>query len=220
MSFQITIDSRDFNRSLKKYMDYTKNSLAETINTKAYYIARNAVNETLKAQKPKITSELRAPSRVNPFVPLVCILVQKKLNSKGKKGVNGKKMKAEANKFIGARQASKNYLRAGWIAAIKAIEPFVKKKSGPRYPKIVPRGVAKGGAKPAKTGKWVVSSEIFNSISGAIKFYGLNKTTQTGKIQKILEKGLTRAVALEVASMEKWMAGRMDAIAKKSGLTP
>ena len=54
-----TVDTREFDRVLKQYVDVNlKQSLAEIINTKAFYIARGAARLTPRADYQKMAKEL------------------------------------------------------------------------------------------------------------------------------------------------------------------
>ena len=54
----IKIDAARFNRALHEYMTYSKRTLAEELNQKAYSIAMSAEYFTKKADKAKMASEI------------------------------------------------------------------------------------------------------------------------------------------------------------------
>jgi len=208
--FQITVDTKEFERVLSTYLLFNKKTLSDIIMTKAFYVARNAVNHTDASSKSIVNASLNITSKKYPPAPISAIIAQIKRASKGMKGAYGKEMRKEVVKLISARKAGINYLRAGWIAAIKAIEPYVAQKNGPPYKHSKPRGVAKGGGTVSGKDTLTPTAMIFNSVSGAVKFFGLNKKTETANIQLILEDGLKKAVEQEVRSMEAYIKRKLN----------
>jgi hypothetical protein len=208
---KITVDTSAFDKAFKDYTQFNKRAMSEIVNTKAYYIARNAVNLTDSVDKSKIKSDLEGPSRVNPKVPLVNILINAQRGGQGLKGLQGAEMRSEANKLKKIKQNSSNFLRAGWIAAINAIGKFMPKKGGPSYKKVKIKGQEKGGGKGApKENAWRTSASIWNTVTGYINNHGLNKHNEPSKVAAILEKGLQKAIDKETASMQAYVTKKLQ----------
>jgi hypothetical protein len=202
----VKVNTRDFDRAFAEYKKNCSREISEAVVTKAYYIARNAVNTTSTADGEKIKAELLTHSQVNPDAPLAAILVNTKRGKDGKKGLQGEAMKTAMEKFIRARERSKNWLRSGWIAAIKEIEPYVKSKgSAPNYDKKVKvKGAPKGGAKVGSLQSWRPFAKIWNSV------YGNKKPGSEAKVTPILEEGLQKAVDKETASMIQYIEKKLQ----------
>src|SRR5262249_1446820 len=147
--------TREFDRAFKEYLKYNRRTLAEIVNTKAYFIARNAVAMTAAVSKDQIERELMGSSNKYPDAPLAAILVNAKRaetgkTSRGKAGLNGQRRRAAIEKLIRQRQASRNFLRSGWIPAVKKLATVVKSKAGqPKMPEGVKSKSPKGGASAA-----------------------------------------------------------------------
>ncbi len=54
MAISFKVDTREFDRTLKKYTQFSKRDIPVICNTKAFYIARRATKETKKASEAKI----------------------------------------------------------------------------------------------------------------------------------------------------------------------
>lgn len=200
VKLSVTVDTKSFDKAMQEYIKNSKRSLTEIVNKKAYFIARNAVNTTATTPKPAIRKSLMVSSRKDPRTSVVALLDSAKRKRDGLKGVTGQKKTNSIEKFIKAREATRNFLRAGWIATIKAIEPYVPNKGGaPKYDRTVKiKGRPKGGAKGAPLyGSWSPTATIWNAIFGGKK--------ATPHVTALLEKGLAEAVALEVRSIYQYI---------------
>lgn len=207
--------------------------MATIVNTKAYFIARNAVMLTSKVDKEKVKNSLMASSKIAPNAPIAALIVNKERGFKasgdafmnsGKKdkkvtkgaGLYGDKMKTAIEKLIRIRQRTVNYLRSGWVPAVKQIERMVPKKGGrPKMDNIKPKGKDKGGGSPApSSGGWKVSATIWNSVFGFTKTHGLKKRNKPSEVVAILEKGMQKAIDKEVASMKEYVEKKLAESAK------
>ena len=203
----IKVDTSEFDKTFREYMRYTSRTMSEACNQHAYYIARNACNTTKSADKEKITQDLRAASSKYPKAPLAAILVNKERKEKGKKGLNRENMRDAVEKFIRKRQSYRNFLRAGWLSAVKAIEPTVPKRNGTPIPKgMRAKGFKKGGARAALDSitNWNPIASIWNSVKG-------NKDGKNNeKIKSIIEEGAVAAIQQETISMREYIQRKMD----------
>ena len=204
----IKVDTREFDKVFSEYMKYTSRDLVEACNQHAYYIARDAVADTKSVSKEKITGEMGRMSKEYPPAPLGAIIVQKKRAEKGLKGLSGRKMAIAVERLIRARNASRNFVKAGWIPAIKLLAAVVPKKGGKSIAGTKKRGVDKGGAKPAIPSifNWSPMTSIWNSVS---------KLRDQGF--KIMEDGAQRAVAEETQSMRDYIERKLVERGKKVG---
>lgn len=219
---KFNVDLTGFNRAFEEYIQFNRRAMSEIVNTKAYYIARNAVNMTDAVDRGKIESELRAPARDYPRAPLGAILVAKQQNReryskktgkrlKDKRGLVGSNMNTAINKLIRLRQNTTNFLRAGWIPAIRDMERFVTSRTGPSYKKVKTKGQDKGGAKGApKQGLWKTQASVWNSVVGGDKKPNLETKGSPDKVQRILERGLQKAINKEEASMQAYVEKKLQ----------
>ena len=74
------LDTREFKKVFEEYMKFAKKAPSEVINSKCFFIARNATFTTTAADKNKIREELNAPSEKNADIPLAAILVNKQFH--------------------------------------------------------------------------------------------------------------------------------------------
>lgn len=203
MHLNVRIDTTDFDKMFKEYMKYTSRTLVEAVNQHAYYTARNATFTTKAATKEQIRQDLEANSQDYTGVPLAAILVNKQRKIAGKKGLNGEKMARAVETFIRKRQASRNFLRAGWIPAIKALEKVVPKKGGHKIPagtKV--KGRPKGGGSAARFSGFKAVASIWNSVFGG-------KKKASGNVTILISEGAEQALKLEAESMKKYIEQKL-----------
>lgn len=202
MKLDVKVDDREFKRVFAEYKKNCKREIEEIVFKKTYFVARNAVLTTPTADDAKIKSDLMSPSNTDAAAPIVALLVNKQRANTGKKGLNGSEMQDAIDKFIRARQRTKNWLRSGWIKAIKKMEQYLPNKGGgAKIPRIKDKGF--GGASVRRSG-WNPSASIWNSI------YGNIKAGSEAKVTPILEKGLQEAVDKEVASMQQYIEKKLQ----------
>ena len=199
-----------FNRVLKEYGLWSKKQPAEIINAKLFYIARNATNTTRMADKSKIRNELESKAREYD-APLAAVLVNKDLARKGKPGLTGKKMAQAVEKRIRSATSHVNFLRSGWLPAIKLLDyynkrgdiTFVKRWAPKQAPNLKQIGQPKGTAVYAKNTMYRCWGQIENWI-GAGK-------QKSATVTAILQEGLNIAVQLETNSMLLYIQRKYDA---------
>jgi len=204
----INVSTVEFDRVFSEYMNYTSRDLVEAVNQHAYYIARNCVANTKAVPKVQIATELGMMSRDYPPAPLGAILAQERRAKNGLTGLYGPKMAMEYNRFVRFRQKSRNFIKAGWIPAIKLLERVVPKKNGKSIAGIKKYGVDKGGARPAipSLTNWSPMASIWNSISEL-----------SGKGFKIMEAAAIQSVADETQSMRDYIEKKLVERGKKLG---
>ena len=127
ISVKIRADGlKEFDKIFSEYQKWNKRQGADIVNAKLYFIALNAMQTTKTADKTKIATELMAPAQKYPTVPLAAILVNKQLTAKNKKGLNGLKMTEAIKRYIKKSISRTQFLRSGWIPAIKKLDYWNK----------------------------------------------------------------------------------------------
>lgn len=131
MSTQISEwDQHRFDEALKAYVMFSRRTIPQIINTKAYYIARRALWLTGKAKFTDFDRELKMPGKRDKKAPLAALIINSRRGKDGAKGLYGKDMKAAIRVMLRMRKRSIGFLKAGWLPAIKDIAPFVPSKTG------------------------------------------------------------------------------------------
>ena len=205
---KITLDTRNFDKALNEYQKFCKKAPAEIANAKCWFIARNATATTDATTREKITSELMAPSKAVPEVPLAQILVQKQNKAAGGVPLSGSALKQAIKKFINKRISSIHFLRSGWLPAVRLLTQAVQrgdisfsKAFAPKLNSSVKqKGKDKGSARYARPNVDKTYAEIENAIQGGNKEHGSNS-----EIHERLEEGLQKAIDKEVSSMQQYI---------------
>ena len=183
--------------------------MAETINTKLFFIARRAVIETPKADKTKFG---RIYDKTGAIIGRV---INKRRGLRGEKGLYGEAMAKAVETVLVARRKSVAFLKSGWIPAIKKFEPFVKQKRGvarnDSSAKMV--GRPKGEGHVATPG-FKVSGIIINAIGTA----GKRATPHNAALLKFGQPALQKAFDHETSSMLEYIARKMKDSARKIGI--
>lgn len=196
------LNTRDFDRTLKQYMQVSKRDLATVINTKGFFIARRAVIETPKADRRSIT-QLRSELFISK-------LINKRRGARGEKGLYGQEMKLAVRAVISARLKSIAFLKSGWLQAIKKLAPFAERRGAPRADRSAKQiGQAKGNAIPARPG-WKPVATIINAA--------LSSHDRKDALQKYGRPALQAAIDFEVQSMKEYMARKLNDSARKLGI--
>jgi hypothetical protein len=224
-------DQSRFNRTFKRYMQFSSRDAVTAINTKAYYIARKAVWFTHKADKGKVESALgkyvalpsngksktqrkriRLVKGTKHNAPLAALIINKrrgKLTEGGKGGLYGKEMARAIREMLMARFRSIAYIKSGWLPAIKALAKFADKRNEPGIDFDSKQiGNPKGSGTPAnlnETGKTIAT--IINETwtkhdpGGAAMF-------------KYGASGLQKAFNDEAGSMTQYIKDKLKAAEK------
>ena len=200
---QVKVDMKEFNAALNEYMQFAKKAPSEILNAKCYYIARQCTFTTKAADKNEIRSELNAPSRTNSDVSLAVILTQKKAIEKNGSGYSGNALKKAVKRFISARIRSVNFLRSGWLPAIRILDNALKrgditfaKRYSPRQNNAVKQyGADKGSATWARINMPRTFAEIENKVDA----------DGSSKAHEYMNIGLQMAVNREVQSMRQYI---------------
>lgn len=208
--FKCEVDTKNWGKAMGEYMKFCKKAPSEIVNTKAYFIMRNATLTTRSTTPEKIKMELNSPSSKYADVPLGAILVNSNLGKKGQPGLNGSKMAKAVEKLYNIKKRSINFVRAGWLKGIKEIQNFYQngdvrfsRKYQPKMAtglKTSPRH--KGGARYAIPNQTYTYAEIRNAL----------ETKKGGSIlDHVLEVGLKAAIEKELQSMLVYIHNKFNA---------
>ena len=121
MAVRCEIDTKAFSAAMKRYKTASGKTSQEIINKKGYFIVRNAMQRTRKADVKKIRKFFRKANQHEwaPYVRLYFGL---------QKGTPPWELAEYAKKLKGLKGKSVGYLRAGWIVALRAFGAASKQK--------------------------------------------------------------------------------------------
>jgi hypothetical protein len=231
---RLTITPRsqnDFNKTLKKYLEYSSRTLPEALNEKAYFICGAAIQNTHKADADSIRRELggemqsvigkrgkslkrkRLGYSGGYSMSLAVAIIVARLRKAGKPIPSAKVLAEMGLNLIRSRLRSVAFIRSGWIPALRRLAKFSKYgrikfeagDTGRQY------GIAKGGVTPAtRTGGLNARVIFWNSAGGGAK--------HKGALQKYGGAGLDAAFRQETASMREYIERKMREGAVKHGI--
>jgi hypothetical protein len=239
--FSIRINRRDFDRSLSQYIRHSRRDVPVIVNTKAFYIARRATVETPKSDKSKVMAELRG-SRSKNFTTkkgktkqiqysLAQLLVVARRASKGL-SIKKSDIKDEVKKLISSRLRSIAFLKAGWLPAIKKLEPLSDKIGGGGGARISKRnsgtqyGKPKGDATPAKESSGmkaratILNDALPNNHSGSFLSKIIHHFNPPNRSQALgyVEPALQKAFDFETKSMNQYIEKKLKASAARASI--
>ena len=181
-------DQSIFDATLQEYLKVCTRTVAEAINTKAYFVARAALWYTHKADAQDIgdtlgrfvsTLNLGRKNKAGRFTttrtlelasareydaPLAAIIINARRGEKGEPGLYGAAMARAVRALIASRVRSIAFLKSGWLPAIRILSLYAKDKSGgaPTDSQARIFGQEKGSAVPAVDGGEMIA-QIINS---------------------------------------------------------
>jgi hypothetical protein len=228
MAIPFRLDTSEFDRTVRKYMELSKRDWAQVLNTKAFFIARRATLETKKAD-PKEIRALReraaigTGTRYNKSGKARKVTIRDDLSTSraarilqaarrdaGQPAIPRAELAGAVRRFIARRLSSVAYLRSGWIPAIKILEPLSDVRGSPRADKGAKQfGRPKGGAKPAR-GLWRTAVEIFNAA--------VTRKKGDEGLRKYGQDGLQLAFNHELRSMKDYVERKLTARAQQLGI--
>lgn len=226
---------REFNATLRRYLEYSKRTLPESLNEKAYFIlaggpdSQGAIRLTHKSSADRIKADLGASTvqqmgkrgklikkwrtEINDRYgnTLAVKLVIAKLRKAGSAIPSAETLKAMAVKLVNARLYSIGFIRSGWLPALRRLARFSKYgriKFGETGRQV---GQPKGGVSLARASQNLSAKVIFwNSAGGESK--------HRGALQKYGGEGLSLAFQQETASMKAYIERKMKEGARKLGI--
>lgn len=226
MKPDIKIDTREWQRAAAQLFTTSKRELPDFLNGQAFKVAIEALRHTHHASRGQVERELgqvgtkvrlstsrktgktsfKSAGRVLQDDSLAARILTKRFRDTGSWGVKGSNMARRAVNLIASRVRSINFIRAGWIGAIRQLSAVVRRRprgGSPRDVKV--RGVLKGGAVPAKQG-WTCKSQVFNTaLSPRVK-----PPSRIGKPLSVANAGLRRALGMAAADMQQEFERRMQ----------
>lgn len=214
MSATFKIDDREFQRTLKVYLQHNKRTLAEIVNQKGFAICKAATAVTVKANKQNIKSGLLADGKAG--APMAALIINKALKEGGKrgeliskavgfpvgKGLRGSDMQAAVDALIKRRAASAAYLKSGWLPGVAIFARAIGKSPSLRAAKALQRRQFLGDADTAKPGVNPLC-RFWNTAFAEIE-------TPPNDAVGFCEQGLQQAINQEAASMKKYIERKMQ----------
>ena len=192
-----TVNTAEFDRALKDYVLKTKKSIPEVLNTKAYWVARNAIQLTRISDKAKINAFAKDWAKSGPTIIKAFGL---KTDRSG-----GWTRKEVQKKFAALRRRSIGYLRSGWIPTLRATGGWAKQPKN--FKGVAIRGKLQGWVKLA-TKAWDTKTIICNAV-------GYN-SDQADAARKYVRPALSKSIAQETASMRQYLEKKQKEILRKA----
>jgi len=198
----VKVDTSSFDRAYRDYVSFSKKSLPEIANKVAFEVAKISTTTTKITPKEQIASELNKAG--NNGAPIAALIVNRDRKAKGKKGLFGERMQKAMETLIKKRQRGSKFVASGWIAAVKAMAPFVRAKGGAP----MPTGKAKsslGGAQGARNVMDRVSASIWNNVLG-----GKGAGSKPARVTEVEKQGLAKAISLKQADMLVYIQRKLN----------
>lgn len=228
----------EFTSVLREYSKVSsRKDPKKILDTKAFYIQRGAVRETLSPSKERIKNELvnLRMSRVAPDAPLAAIIINSRRGKAGLPGLygggtrqnkmvrlksgldvlkmgKGGGMLQAVKALVDARTRSRRFIASGWLDGIKRLESLAEKPSNapPKDSSVKRYGRAKGGATPAGANSSNIRTLFWNMANA--------NRDDKGALDKYGLPGFLRAWQAEIDSMKQYIADKMTMTAKTFGL--
>ncbi|MDD5351099.1 MAG: hypothetical protein PHQ12_12880 [Chthoniobacteraceae bacterium] len=223
----IRVNTTEFDRVLRRYIELNKRDLPDIVNRKAYEIAKVACALTHRTGKGQVARELgvrlRRVREMNPLTnrlhrvrrayaatageaPLAALIINARRGSKGQPGLYGRAMERAIYRLTVIRDQSRAFIASGWVPAIATLGTLV----GLQFRGAKKIGRAKGSAVPARPGSYKVMARITNAASAkrdhkeALILYG--------------EPALQSAFHQETRSMKDYIARKLGDSARSLGI--
>ena len=229
------LDTRQFNRQLTKYLNFTQKNVASQVNKRSANIimksmqytkraSASAINafmrrevlasEVIKYPKAGRSGKYRKLQAKSPKVTRHATLAAYRIYNywrkrRGLKALGGKQMSGMVKKFIDSIVQSTGYITSGWYPALNLFKKAGSGVSGVKPPSN-PKGTAsKGGGIVAKPGM-VVRSYFYNTA-----YPQSRSDKRVMSVSDIAGKPLSLAMRLEEQDMQKWLEDEMKKTADK-----
>lgn len=200
------VNLKEFNKVLNDYAAWNRKQPSEIVAAKLYFISLNAMNLTKTTDKNAIGAALNEPSNKYPDRTVAQMLTIRDLRNKNKKVKGAAQFAALVQKFIKRRQSHTNFLRSGWITALKKLD-FWNKRGDVQFTKRwtkmkKPMGVKQFGKDKGDvklSGWWSPRTKgtIYN-------FIGTGKQA-SNTVNPILQQGLNEAIQKEMSDMIRYI---------------
>ena len=232
MASTISVDLSKFNAALTRYAELSKQAAGDTLNRKALYVARGAMDRTRRASRPDIEK-----------LGLVTESIRQRIDTKGKtRNVrkfdfqkeaaianyagalkrHGKTLRQFENRAAVAKAARKwissklkhiGFLASGWIRPVRTLASRVSGESFKPFTDARQYGVAKGYAVPASRN----SDKPFVIIANTANRNRYGDPIPP-HVSAMMLDALRRSVAAETNSTLEYIRRKMREAASKSGL--
>lgn len=223
MSASLHIAGEEFHRAAEQCIKHSERTYHQFINGQSLAVASRAIKETERANAQQIAAQLAKNVSVKSRTSaktgkvrnslkysvdqntLAARIINARLIARGEKPIWGKELSKAARRMVGARIKAVNFIRSGWIYAVKTLSAAVGYSAGPRDGARM-TGVAKGYAKPARPAvNSVVSAEIANTA--------LLRDKRTPL--PVAERGLSAALSFVAKDMLAHLAKKLDPVFKE-----
>jgi len=227
------LDTRQFNRQLATYLNFTQKNVANQVNKRSANIIMKSMQYTRRADASAINALMRREVIASEVVkypkagrPGGARILQSKApkvtrhatlagykiynywrKRRGLKTLGGKQMSGMVKRFIDSIVQSTGYITSGWYPALNLFKKANANMAGVKPPRN-PKGTAsKGGGMIAKPGL-VVRSYFYNTA------YPQSRSDKRGlSVTDIAGRPLDLAMSLEEQDMKQWLESEM----KKTG---
>jgi len=227
------LDTRQFNRQLATYLNFTQENVANQVNKRSANIIMKSMQYTRRADASAINALMRREVIASEVVkypkagrPGGARILQSKApkvtrhatlagykiynywrKRRGLKTLGGKQMSGMVKRFIDSIVQSTGYITSGWYPALNLFKKANANMAGVKPPRN-PKGTAsKGGGMIAKPGL-VVRSYFYNTA------YPQSRSDKRGlSVTDIAGRPLDLAMSLEEQDMKQWLESEM----KKTG---
>jgi len=235
VSVTVKVDTSKFDAGLRAYQAYSKKSAPDIVNTKMYFILRQALANTRKADMNKVRRELEvsdvtrvvftktgklSKAKKNKSVVFggtkyntqensrLAKIVNSRRIKEGKTPLHGEELLVEVRRVFAARMRSITFIKSGWLPGLHRFAPLAFSKGGlpPIDKQAKQYGRPKGSGTPAHTGQGDrVKAEAWNNALNAIN------ATKKGGAMRIAAEGLQKGFDAEARSMAGYVAQKRAA---------
>lgn len=216
----LEFDTKQFERTLRRYLASTSKDVATALNTKAYELAWHTERNTKRASRAEIeqlgivghklrkdrkTGRLKKGAAIHERNSRARAIVVGKRRKAGQE-LNNREITKEARQLVTGRLRAIGYLASGWIPAIKKLKPFSDFKKG---------GVkSRKRAGTTNTGNAVVATE-------QRKIAVIENALKALKNPEVIAKGeaaLKKAALIVMRDIEQYFIKKMKKSAQKHGI--
>jgi hypothetical protein len=225
-----TWDQSRFQASLERYLQVSKKTFQSIINSKAFFVARQAIWFTRKAETARVKSGLGQVISVNRLstsgkkvvkrreavlragsqhdAPLAVLILQKRMATAGKsspfkgrsRSAGRRLMDKLVKKMLGARLRSIAFIKSGWLPAVKILAPFADRRGAPGLDSS-----AREFGRAKGTAEPARSS--FNPVAKIMNLASARHDKKNALI-RYGSQGMQRALDGEAASMDRYVEER------------
>jgi hypothetical protein len=232
MAYTIEWNLKEFGRELNRYLEASGKSLVDVVNTKSYFIAKQAMAFTPRANKAKILADMGARrtyrmaisksknpnkagkirARAKPIEwtnDTAVNIIQARQHEKGEPPLTKVEAKAKARKMIAAKTRAVGTLKAGWHDIMKRFANAALQRYGFNVSHTT------GGMRILRgrgQGRLANKHSIRNPV--AVLTYNVNKDKMSG-IHPLVKKAANMAISAERGSMRAYAAKKLQEVNRR-----